>query len=183
MVQLSRTGKPICSCCRSLASYAIRVTSGDQVAYSYQCVKHRYASSRLLTAVHIDALTLDHGFYHRYLFRAYLVAHPDVTVGCSADEGQCPLAHFYSLYYEQPCRVTFSGQVRTIEGNHLLCYLSAWARTFVLALDFTHPDVSITGSDALVLLHRVSTVDQVVHRAVSLYEDTDRNAPTLLSVD
>ena len=133
--------------------------------------------------MHIEALSLDHTFYQRHLFVAWLASHRDVTVGRSADECHCPLAHFYSLYYERPCRVLLSGQVRTCEGDRLLCDLPAFARTFMLALDFTYPFVEISGAAALELLHEVRTVDQVVRRVVAQGEEsTDRNVPLLLSV-
>ena len=179
MPKFSPAGKPLCSRCRSLAAYTIHVTSGGQTAYSYQCVNHLYASSQLLTAAHIDALSLDHRFYYRHLFKAWLTAHPDMTVGCSADEFLCPLAHFSSLYYERRCLVAFPGDVRAVEGGCLLFRLPAWARVFTLVLDFTHPSLEITGTQALELLQGVPTIDQVLRRLV---EDTDRNEPTLLSV-
>jgi hypothetical protein len=158
VARFSPIGKPLCSRCRKLATHEIHVVDCTgtfaQVFYSYQCVNHRHASSRLLTSAHIHGLDLDQKFYHRHLFAAYLASNPDMTVGCTADERLCPLAHFYSLYYEVPILVTFDGYVRTTDGACLIS-LPAWAKTFTLAVDFTHPQDSITGQQALALLKEV----------------------------
>jgi hypothetical protein len=155
MVRFSSTGKPICGSCRNLAAYEVRALDrvGDQVFYVYQCVNHRHASSRLLTSTHIDGLSLDQRFYQRFLFEAYLASGLDLVVGCTADERLCPLAHFYSLYYETPALVTFGGCVRAIDGDRLLCHLPSWAMVFTLAVDFTHSAFEITGQQALALLN------------------------------
>ena len=156
MLKLSPTGKPLCIRCSKLATHEIHVSRPDGwVVFSYQCVEHRYASSKLLTLFHIEGLELDEQSYHRPLFVAWLLEHKDVTVGCSADEARCPLAHFYSRYYDMPCRVTFDGEVRTLDGfneEFALHCLPAWAKAFTLAVDFTHPDTEITGLQALELL-------------------------------
>lgn len=158
MAQFSSTGKPLCGSCWSLATHEVHAFDRirGQVFFVYQCVAHRVAESRLLTAAHIDGLFLDHSFYHHHLFMAWLTAHVEMTVGCSADEENCPLAHFYSLYYGQRCLVTFGGDVRAAEDRDLFfCSLSPWAKVFMLALDFTHPNIEITGQQALDLLKGV----------------------------
>ena len=60
MLKLSPTGKPLCIRCSKLATHEIHVSRPDGwVVFSYQCVEHRYASSKLLTLFHIEGLELD----------------------------------------------------------------------------------------------------------------------------
>ena len=156
MAKFSCIGKPLCSRCRKLATHEIHVIdrtgASGRVFYSYQCVNHRHASSRLLTAAHIESLSLDQKFYHRHLFEAYLTANPDVSVGCVADERLCPLACFYSTYCETPVLVTFDSEVRVVDDDRLLYHLPVWAKAFTLVVDFSHPQDWITGQQALNLL-------------------------------
>lgn len=182
-MKYSRTGKPLCSTCRKTATHEIHAINrtpdrDGQVFYSYQCVQHRHTSSKLLTAAHIDALSLDQSFYHRHLFSAWLAEHKDMTVGCTADEKYCPLAFFYSLYYQKSCIVAFEGQVLSRDGafHYVHCCLPAWAKKFVLALDFTHPDILVTGQQALDLLEhmRQSAKDKCLLEVARPLSDDDQ---------
>jgi hypothetical protein len=76
------------------------------------------------------------------------------VVGRSADECHCPLAHFYSLFYDVVCEVT-TELVRVAGSGLFLRRLPGWMIAFDRALDFTYTGDEITGQQALTLLEGV----------------------------